>query len=114
MKNFRLKLWEIAMKVGNACGCHQMADRSFFIKDYQFPLCARCTGVWIGYTAALIAQKKYTPSLWLCLAFMLIMFADWFLQYKRICQSTNFRRLVTGILCGYGLLSIIIIFIKGF
>ncbi|MGG7175281.1 DUF2085 domain-containing protein [Clostridium neonatale] len=26
------------------CGCHQLPDRSFFIRSYQFPICARCTG----------------------------------------------------------------------
>lgn len=101
------------MKIGNMCGCHQRADRSFFISGYQFPICARCTGVWIGYAAALIFNGIYRIPLWLCISFMLIMFADWFLQYKNIFQSTNFRRLITGLLGGYGWLNLIIIFIGG-
>lgn len=101
------------MKIGNLCGCHQRADRSYFIAGYQFPICARCTGVLIGYASALILYRVYHISIWLCALFMLIMFVDWFLQYKNICQSTNFRRLITGLLCGHGLLNLIIILIGG-
>ena len=37
------------MKLGKSSGCHQRADRSFFWHGYQFPICARCTGVVSGY-----------------------------------------------------------------
>ncbi|MCB7430270.1 DUF2085 domain-containing protein, partial [Erysipelatoclostridium ramosum] len=29
--------------------CHQKAERSFFIHGYQCPVCARCSGLYIGY-----------------------------------------------------------------
>lgn len=109
----KLKIWELCMKIGNICGCHQRADRSFFIRGYQFPLCARCTGLWFGYMASIILQKLFLPPIWLCMSFLLIMFIDWLLQYRNISQSTNLRRLITGILCGYGLLALVIIFIGG-
>ena len=28
--------------------CHRMPERSFFIRGYQFPVCARCTGFYIS------------------------------------------------------------------
>lgn len=96
------------MKFGNLCGCHQKPERSFFIKGYQFPVCARCLGVWLGYTAGLILFKIYIPHLFICLVLMGIMFLDWFIQYKKIAMSNNFRRLITGMMCGYGLISLII------
>lgn len=109
----KLKIWELFMKIGNICGCHQRADRSFFIRGYQFPLCTRCTGLLFGYIASIILRKLCLPPIWLCMSFLLIMFIDWFLQYRNISQSTNLRRLITGILCGYGLLTLVIIFIGG-
>lgn len=29
--------------------CHRLPQRSFFWKGRQFPVCARCTGIHIGY-----------------------------------------------------------------
>lgn len=40
--------------------------------------------------------------------FLLLMFLDWFIQYKNIKESTNFRRLVTGNLAGIAQTSIVI------
>lgn len=99
----KIKIWETAMKIGNVAGCHQRADRSFFIKGYQFPLCARCTGMWLGSLAALFLIKIFIMPLWLSFIFSLVMLADWAIQYKGILMSTNARRLITGFLCGAGI-----------
>lgn len=96
------------MKFGNICGCHQKPERSFFIKRYQCPICARCLGVWIGYVIGLLTFKLHTPSFILCVLLMGIMLLDWLLQYNEIVISNNYRRLVTGIMCGYGLIILII------
>ena len=45
-------LWLKWMDWGKRLGCHQMPERSFFIKGYQFPVCARCTGVLVSSIAA--------------------------------------------------------------
>jgi len=46
------KLWIAAMEwCGRYCGCHQMPERSFSVKGYQFPLCARCTPIMSRITA---------------------------------------------------------------
>ena len=35
--------------------CHQIAERSFYWGATQFPLCARCTGLYVGGLVGLIA-----------------------------------------------------------
>jgi uncharacterized membrane protein len=34
--------------------CHQRPERSFFWGDHQFPVCARCTGLYLGSGAGFI------------------------------------------------------------
>ena len=50
-------VYEWLMAVGHRAGCHQRADRSFYWKGRKFPLCARCTGVLVGY---ILAVPAYT------------------------------------------------------
>lgn len=100
------EIWLKAMKVGEICGCHQRADRSFFINGWQFPVCARCTGVIIGQAAgSFVCMRKKIPlyvSAICCEATLL----DWSLQQSGIKQSTNFRRLLTGICGGFGMTAV--------
>ena len=96
------------MKFGNLCGCHQKPERSFFVKGYQFPVCARCFGVWVGYIVGLLLFNIYTVSIFVCIISIIIMFIDWFLQYKKIIISNNIRRFITGTTCGYGLINLTI------
>jgi uncharacterized membrane protein len=35
--------------------CHQIAERSFHIDGVQLPVCARCTGLYLGAAVGLIA-----------------------------------------------------------
>lgn len=88
-----------------------MPERSFFIKDMQFPVCARCTGVFIGWLFAVVGIFFYRPGFITICVFCALMFIDWFLQYKNILRSNNIRRLITGILGGYALTSLYIILI---
>lgn len=89
---------------GHRVGCHQRPDRSFFYKSYQFPVCARCTGVLLGYVIAFplffLWRTSCFPSALICL----VMLLDWLIQFLGIRESTNCRRLVTGILGGYGIM----------
>jgi uncharacterized membrane protein len=92
------------MEIGAAGGCHQRPDRSFFIGGYQFPVCARCTGVLLGQAAAVIMLVlKKVPSSIVSAALLLVMGADWFVQRIGLRESTNIRRLVTGIMGGAGI-----------
>ena len=98
------KVWIKLMNVGKIFGCHQMAERSFFVKGYQFPVCARCTGVLIGEIMTIIAMiigMRMKTSI--AITLIAIMGLDGGLQYKKILYSTNIRRLLTGICAGMGL-----------
>ena len=97
----KLDIWLKVMEYGARCGCHQRADRSFFIGQWQFPVCARCTGVLTGHILSLaIARKRISP--WAAVCLCEVMLADWVLQALKIKGSTNTRRLVTGIAGGLG------------
>ena len=85
-----------------------MPQRSLFYKGRQFPVCARCTGVFIGYYFGFLAYSMIEPPIIVCILFCLIMFIDWFIQYLNIKSSNNIRRLITGFLCGYGFMHICI------
>lgn len=99
--------WISLMEYGNRIGCHQMPERSFFYKGYQFPVCARCTGVIIGEIICIITLIfSIKLNIILYIALLLIMGLDWFIQYINILESNNIRRLITGILGGIGLTGI--------
>lgn len=97
-----LKRWLKLMKMGAALQCHQMPERSFFWKGYQFPICARCLGMLIGYLLGVIIFIFYELPIIVVVLFCLTIFTDWFLQYLGVLESTNWRRLITGILGGIG------------
>jgi len=85
-------------------GCHCRADRSFFWRGRQFPICARCTGELAGMLLALLSCFWFLPPAWCAAALMVPMVADGFIQLKTAYESTNLRRLATGLLFGYGLM----------
>lgn len=94
-------------EIGDRSGCHQIAKRSFTIKGYTFPICARCTGVGIGQTVAIITLIfGIRINIYFSLVFLGIMGLDWIIQYTGIKASNNKRRLITGILAGYGIVNI--------
>lgn len=93
-------------------GCHQIPERSFFIKGKQFPICARCTGVLIGYFIAYTLFLIISLPAEYCLIGCAIMFVDWYIQFIGLCISTNVRRLFTGIIGGYSLATLYCMIIK--
>lgn len=96
-------LWVKAMHTGANLGCHQMPERSLFIGAYQFPVCARCTGAFVGQILAIILLiAKALPPIPVCAAFMLLMFVDWGVQFMGWIESNNWRRIITGIMGGLG------------
>lgn len=84
-------------------GCHQLAHRSYFYKGKQFPICARCTGIFIGYLVG-IAFAVIWGHLSMLVSLLLIvpLAIDGGLQYVTKRESTNNRRMLTGILAGVG------------
>jgi len=94
------------MRLGAATGCHQMHERSLFFRGYQFPVCARCTGLFIGQAAGLalfplFLNSNIKPLLWCAVFSVVLLGIDGFFQLKGLWVSTNFRRLITGLLCGF-------------
>lgn len=92
-------------EVGECSGCHRMPERSFFYKGHQFPVCARCTGVFFGQIGAVICGifcRVPFAAAAICLS---VMGFDWGIQELGIRESTNRRRFVTGVLGGFGLFS---------
>lgn len=93
------------MHMGHCVGCHQRSDRSFFYKGYQFPVCARCTGVLCGNLTAIPLFLTWGGNYRTSIAAALVMLVDWMFQYWDIIESNNLRRLITGIFGGYGIMT---------
>ena len=101
--------WLLFMKIGRNCGCHQISSRSFFYKNYQFPLCARCTGIIIGeLIIAPIVLLLGFNNIYLNIVLFLLMAIDGTLQYFKILESNNIRRLITGLSAGYAMTSTLV------
>jgi len=97
--------------------CHRIASHSFFLDDRQFPLCARCTGMYLGVLLGLgysfrRGRLAGFPPLRLALVFAIFglgFLVDGANSYANILQSTpllyastNWLRLLTGTLFGLG------------
>jgi uncharacterized membrane protein len=101
--------------------CHQLPERSFRLNGRRMPVCARCTGIiignLIGEAACLIASglNPYSRfhiqrSINYCLimsSFMIPLLLDGSIQFFTGYESNNPLRLVTGILYGIAISSII-------
>ena len=83
-------------------GCHQKPERSFYFKGFQFPLCARCTGAFLGQLLGFLWVLFLRPK-----AGMLLllgpMAADGISQRAGWRESNNVLRFITGLLGGFGL-----------
>lgn len=82
--------------------CHQLSERSFFVRGRQFHICARCTGIFTGYIFSLIfwlfMGEKVITIFIIC---AVIMALDGFTQLYNFRESNNFLRFITGF--GFGL-----------
>lgn len=108
--NDKLKndIWLFLMKFFSDC-CHQIPRRSFFIKGYQFPVCARCTGLYLGY---IIGSFKNMFSPKMGIIFILIMAIDGISQLLKFTTSNNLRRFITGLLSGISIINLFRYIIK--
>lgn len=88
--------------------CHQKPERSFFFRGKQFPLCARCTGINLGYLALpfFIFGLIKTPLLWTILM-ILPTYIDGAIQAYFNIESNNKRRFITGLMSGIGTMSFV-------
>ena len=93
--------------------CHRRPERSFFYKNHQFPVCARCTGFYLGLIAYLIMDKLYDiNSLALSVIFIMPTLIDGLTQEFSPRESNNILRVTTGFIGGIGLIMFLKIFFK--
>lgn len=113
--------WEKLRLLGYAV-CHQMEERSFHAHSLSSPLCARCTGMYLGAILAIAYQafqdrRGKFPKLWvsLVLGLFLIWFGLdgvnsflWLIPSLRFgYEPSNLMRLITGTGVGLGIGSIL-------
>lgn len=90
--------------------CHRKPERSFFWKGKQFPVCARCTGIHLGYfTFPLFLFNLFTLNIWWTIALILPTYIDGCIQSFFNRESTNFYRVTTGLMAGIGTMSLVAI-----
>ncbi|MGL4948933.1 MAG: DUF2085 domain-containing protein [Anaeroplasmataceae bacterium] len=82
-------------------GCHSMPSRSFKYKDKYFPICSRCTGLFIGNILALIGVWFSTFTYPILILFCLPMIIDGSAQKLKFYESDNITRFITGLLAGF-------------
>ncbi|MCA1058463.1 DUF2085 domain-containing protein [Rossellomorea aquimaris] len=97
--------------------CHRMPERSLNVKGKQFPLCFRCMGILFGMILGvsftlLFFQALTFVHLLMAVLFIIPLLVDGFTQKWGWRRSTNFLRLLTGLLCGMGLSLAIVILSK--
>jgi uncharacterized membrane protein len=104
--------------------CHRIPERSFLIADRQLPLCARCSGLYLGAGAGLVAlaalggpragrfpARPYALVLGL---FMLAWAGDGFnsflalLDLPHLYEPSNLLRLITGSLAGIAISAVLL------
>ena len=104
------KRWLKLMKLGASSGCHQRKDRSFSIKKYQFPICARCTGLLFGQLAGIILYiLGYRMKLLLITVLLIPLIFDGFIQLYTKYESNNTKRVITGFMFGCSFIQFLII-----
>lgn len=89
-------------------GCHCRCDRSFHYKGYQFPLCARCTGELAGIVLSVAVFRFWKPTVDISCIMLLPLIIDGLIQRLTVYESTNIRRLITGVLFGIGLTALFV------
>jgi len=94
--------------------CHQRPERTLIIGGQHLPVCARCTGGYlgflVGYVVLLFRRKdaKGPPSLWMTMMLSTPMIIDVFMQVLYIRESTNSWRLLTGLFFGVATLPFLV------
>lgn len=101
--------------------CHRLAGHSFFLEDRAMPLCARCSGMYLGILTGLIyllprRQVGYpSRGAWVSLGFFVITFTvdginsfvDLAYHSTLFYQPQNIFRVLTGALVGTGMAAIL-------
>ena len=100
---------QILSQVWNSA-CHRQADRSLFFAGQMLPICARCTGLWIGaLTGSLLSLHLEAPARtnvpktwWVGLALSLLGLGDALGRTLIGWDTSAFSRLASGFVLGVG------------
>ncbi len=104
--------------------CHRIPERSFFLDGRQLPLCARCTGTFLGaivglVTMLLLGRRRASrlppvPVLFILVLFIGVWAFDGLNSYMtffpgapHLYEPRNWLRLTTGMLNGLALITIV-------
>ena len=88
--------------------CHRLPERTFKIRNHYFPVCSRCTGIYIGlfsyYSFVYFVYVQYNIAIVLT-AFLMVLptFSDGLTQLFGVRESNNTLRFATGLIAGIGL-----------
>jgi uncharacterized membrane protein len=100
--------------------CHRITERSFTIAGRQMPLCARCTGMYLGVALAFMvlglagrfkwAQLPPAKVMGVLVGFIVLMgidgvnsYTQFFPNFPHVYHPQNWMRLVTGMGTGLGM-----------
>lgn len=86
----------------NFVSCHRMPERSFFYKGKQFPVCARCTGIYLGYFIFMPTMIYINISILVAIICVLPTILDGLTQAFCSRESNNTLRFLSGVLAGFG------------
>jgi len=100
-------IWALPIYRAFSLVCHQIPERSFFIAGHPFAVCARCFGLYAGFTLATIAyplvcslkKADAPPRKWLFIAAAPLAI-DYALGVFGILNNTHSSRFITGALLG--------------
>jgi len=99
--------------------CHQLPERSYIAGGVQAPVCVRDTGIYLGFTLALIViallHRKERPRgfprwhVWVVMALLLALMGwDGVTSYAGWRVTTNAIRLATGLGVGFSSAAIVV------
>jgi uncharacterized membrane protein len=94
--------------------CHQIPARTLWVGGHYLPVCARDTGVYLGFFLGylLLTQRKKEacgpPNLWMTSLMVMPMIVDAGTQWLGLRSSTNELRLITGLLFGTAMAPLLI------
>ncbi|MDZ4178446.1 MAG: DUF2085 domain-containing protein [Coriobacteriia bacterium] len=94
--------------------CHQLPERSIFAAGIQLPVCARDTGIYMGFAIALGmlwllgGRRRPTgmppwPTTLALTFFVLLMVLDGVTSYAGLRNTTNELRMLTGLATGFAI-----------
>ncbi|NQU87600.1 MAG: DUF2085 domain-containing protein [Mariniphaga sp.] len=94
-------------------GCHRLCDRSFFIQNRQFHVCARCTGlltgIFISAPLLLFPVKNYIGYLFPI--FLTVLVVDGLTQKFHLRESNNILRFFSGFITSFTFIPFLFIFV---